>query len=71
VEQTTSAFLFVPDCVLRSNDLQQKQDEHDGEDETESAATVVAHSRTHAVTAEACAEDQNDQNDDQKHGFSF
>jgi hypothetical protein len=45
------------------DDFEKEQNENDDEDERDSAASVVAESRSHAITTEAEHKDQNEQKD--------
>ena len=45
------------------DDFKQKQDENDGKDQAEAAATVVSQTWTHTVASEAEDDDQDDQKD--------
>jgi hypothetical protein len=45
------------------NDFQKQQYEDDGEDEREAATAVIAEAGTHAITAKAEDEDENDEDD--------
>jgi hypothetical protein len=49
------------------DNLHKKEDENDEKDEADAAASVVAEARSHAITAKAEHQNQNDQKD--KHLF--
>ena len=46
------------------DNFEKEQDEHDGKDEAEATSTVVSETWTHAVTAEAEQQNQDDQKDE-------
>lgn len=46
------------------DDFEQKKDENDGEDEAESAATVVTQARSHTITTKTEQQNQDDQKND-------
>lgn len=52
-----------------SKDLEQHQNQNNGENQAESASTVVAPAGTNAIAALADSKDEQQQNDDRQHVF--